>query len=134
MKTKYTSTEIKHCQKCNGLEYLHINSSYINPITGIKRINYMCRGCTSERLRKYRETPKGKEVFREIMRRQYKNHKEKVLARQSLKWARVRKHNPIIKPDRCEICNEIKPLDGHHSDYSKRLEVKWVCRQCHFIV
>ncbi len=31
----------------------------------------------------------------------------------------------------CEHCNQIKNTEGHHSDYSKPLEVIWLCRQCH---
>jgi hypothetical protein len=37
----------------------------------------------------------------------------------------------IIRPKTCSICNEITKLDGHHADYSKPLEVIWVCRKCH---
>ncbi len=125
---------MKHCQACKGTKNLHVNSTYTNPITGMKRINLMCRECTSLRLRKYRESPKGKEVFKEIMRRQYQIHKVKCLARQKLAQSRRRKNNPTIKPNKCEMCKRIKPLDGHHEDYSKPLEVKWICRQCHFKV
>ena len=38
----------------------------------------------------------------------------------------------IIKPTRCQVCNaEPKRLDGHHDDYTKLLEVQWLCRSCH---
>ena len=41
----------------------------------------------------------------------------------------------ISKPDRCEKCGrrphgEIE-LQGHHPDYSKPLEVRWLCNSCH---
>lgn len=94
----------------------------------------MCRKCSALRLRKYRTTPKGKEVFKEIMKRQYARHTDKYLARQSLNQALRRKNNPLIKPKLCEMCNKKKKLEGHHKDYTKRLEVKWICRQCHFNV
>lgn len=44
------------------------------------------------------------------------------------------RYGKIIKPDRCEQCGEITPrrfLDGHHEDYSKPLDVIWLCRSCH---
>lgn len=37
----------------------------------------------------------------------------------------------IIKPEICEGCNEKKPLDAHHEDYSKPFDVKWLCSKCH---
>lgn len=40
----------------------------------------------------------------------------------------------LAKPSKCERCLQSKTsrqLDGHHRDYSKPLEVQWLCRQCH---
>lgn len=41
----------------------------------------------------------------------------------------------IIKPDNCESCNEkpvsTKGLHGHHDDYFKKHEVRWLCAKCH---
>jgi hypothetical protein len=38
----------------------------------------------------------------------------------------------ITKPTLCEHCGVSDTnLDGHHHDYSKPLEVLWLCRKCH---
>lgn len=40
----------------------------------------------------------------------------------------------IIPPAACEKCHSQthgRALDGHHLDYSKPLEVIWLCRSCH---
>lgn len=40
----------------------------------------------------------------------------------------------LIRPENCSICNGKSPsraLDGHHPDYSKPLNVVWVCNSCH---
>jgi hypothetical protein len=38
----------------------------------------------------------------------------------------------LIKPDHCTRCNRtgIK-IEGHHDDYSKPLDVIWLCVRCH---
>jgi hypothetical protein len=53
----------------------------------------------------------------------------KVKARQILN--RAVKSGAIVKPDKCEGCGEKKRLTGHHEDYTKPLEVKWLCYLCH---
>lgn len=58
-----------------------------------------------------------------------KNHKIEARAHRMIR-DHVRRGN-IIRPNECEICKlECKP-DGHHTDYSKPLEVMWLCKTCH---
>jgi hypothetical protein len=37
----------------------------------------------------------------------------------------------LISPDSCEMCGSANKLNAHHHDYSKRLDVKWLCHICH---
>lgn len=37
----------------------------------------------------------------------------------------------LDKPKACEGCGAEKRLHGHHEDYAKPLEVRWLCAQCH---
>ena len=42
------------------------------------------------------------------------------------------KYKSVIKPNHCELCNKSGvPLDGHHTDYEKQLDVIFVCSTCH---
>ena len=54
---------------------------------------------------------------------------EKYQARQAVQNAvRLGKLN---KPKNCLDCGLEKRLSGHHEDYSKQLEVVWLCAKCH---
>lgn len=37
----------------------------------------------------------------------------------------------LVPAERCERCGEVAKTGGHHEDYSKPLEVTWLCGPCH---
>ena len=37
----------------------------------------------------------------------------------------------LIRPDHCSECNKRCKPEAHHEDYSKPLEVVWLCNECH---
>lgn len=37
----------------------------------------------------------------------------------------------VFRPDSCSICGKVGRLDGHHPDYTKPLDVVWLCQVCH---
>jgi ribosomal protein S27AE len=39
----------------------------------------------------------------------------------------------IRRPNHCERCGSDSNIQGHHEDYSKPLEVKWLCGKCHAV-
>lgn len=40
----------------------------------------------------------------------------------------------IQRPPECQVCSVTDDLHGHHEDYSKPLEVIWVCSACHVFI
>lgn len=40
----------------------------------------------------------------------------------------------IIKPTHCEVCGTDSTLHGHHNDYTKPLDVQWLCPGCHAFI
>lgn len=37
----------------------------------------------------------------------------------------------LEKPEECSACGAVGPVQGHHADYKEKLEVEWLCLQCH---
>lgn len=37
----------------------------------------------------------------------------------------------LVRPDACSRCDSEGLIEGHHPDYSKPLEVVWLCKRCH---
>ena len=36
----------------------------------------------------------------------------------------------LTRPDNCEACGEQGKIEGHQDDYSKPLDVRWLCPSC----
>jgi len=53
---------------------------------------------------------------------------DKAKARHRLPY-HLRVGNIQKKP--CEICGSMENLEAHHDDYSKPLQVRWLCRRHH---
>jgi hypothetical protein len=81
----------------------------------------------SANTRRWRQNNKDRR--RELDRKYYSEHREKRLVKSKVQQAL--KTGKIVKPERCQSCNAKKPLCAHHKDYSKPLEVVWLCRACH---
>ena len=45
--------------------------------------------------------------------------------------ARALRARKLIRPSRCDQCRERCKPDAHHEDYTKYLEVRWLCKACH---
>lgn len=54
---------------------------------------------------------------------------EKVLAHRAV--SRAVRSGALVRPLFCESCLTRCQPQAHHDDYSKRLVVDWLCRQCH---
>jgi hypothetical protein len=66
----------------------------------------------------------------EVSRNYYQRNKDKFRAHQ--RAARAETKGIIVSPGACEWCGlNIAKLEKHHEDYSKPLQVTWLCRACH---
>ena len=66
----------------------------------------------------------NRDRFNELMRKNYVRNKEKQQARGLAYKIKIPK-NQI-----CQICNKNLAVERHHDDYSKPLEITFVCKKC----
>lgn len=146
----------KICRKCNN--ELPINEFYEHKQMADGHLNY-CKNCVRERIKKYKENnieiirefdrnrPNAKErakkqreerknnpiSFKRYMECQNKwnaKNKYKKTAHSKLRSAIL--SGKVIKKNYCTICGKTEcSIEGHHYDYSKPLDVIWVCTECH---
>lgn len=131
----------KECFKCHRI--LEITEFYIHTRMKDGHLN-KCKECTkkdvSERYRVafedracYERKRNNRKERKQQARRYLVNYRnlypEKYHARNLVHSAI--KRGVIIRPNACSICGiECKP-HAHHEDYSKPLDVVWVCVRCH---
>jgi hypothetical protein len=99
--------------------------------------NIKCPACASEWGRLYRQAnPERGRQYRLAHREMFATGKLQWLERNPLKKrAHIITTNAIhagklIKPSHCEQCDTVR-VEAHHDDYSKPLEIRWLCLVCH---
>lgn len=84
----------------------------------------------SEATRRWRKN--NAERFQSQMATYRERHPEKIKAHNALRKAVYK--GRIVKPEHCEDCGEQfekRQIQGHHEDYSRPLDVEWLCVGCH---
>ena len=148
---------MKKCSKCGEI----LPESMFHKRSRSKDgLSYQCKDCVKRRQQKYyqrnrlkrlahrkiyyqenqehileqKRTKERRQKNNESGKRWYYNNIEKVRAQSKLNWA-VEK-GEIKRPIICEDCGlePDEPLHGHHQDYSRSLEVIWLCHACHMRV
>lgn len=113
-----TSNRLKaQCKQCHI-----ITSIKTRDIENARRIN-------REYMRRARRIDPQKYRDRELMASKNRNKNDKTMAREMLN--RAVKTGKIIKPSKCSRCGKVGKITAHHPDYSKPLEVEWLCYECH---
>ncbi len=106
----------------------HKNKNKIAITRKNKRSSCDARKKENERQKEWRLENGDK--YRDYVRKWQINNREKINAH--AKVHRAVKNGTLIRSKTCELCGTDKgKMEGHHDDYSKPLDVKWLCRLCH---
>ena len=131
----------KECNKAATRENRNKNADYYREYDA-KRFQNDPK--VRERHKAYQATPAGQESMRKAKEKWATNNADLVRAAHS-KWieenpekraAHIAVGNAVrdgrlFKPDSCDDCEMPGRLHGHHEDYSKPLDVDWLCPTCH---
>ena len=86
--------------------------------------------CKQYKDRLRQENPeKYDKIFHSIRKRYRAKHSDKAKANELLNEA-IRR-NKIERPAECSMCKKKCIPQGHHFDYTKPLDVVWLCVRCH---
>jgi hypothetical protein len=127
---------MKQCFKCNAVKPL--DAFYRHPGTADGHLG-KCKDCTRQDVKQnYRATVENKREYDRLRYQQSERHAsalaqsakhaqrnpEKARARSALQWA---VHTGRITKGPCEVCGTTIKVEAHHEDYSKPLDVRWLC-------
>lgn len=130
----------KVCRKCK--KDLPIEEYYIHSAMLDGHLN-ICKECVRERVRNHRE--RNIEKIREYDRNRGKQPKRIIKAKEITKrrrketgyekaHAKIERaimNGTLEKCNICQLCGSKNTLEAHHYDYSRPLDVIWLCSACH---
>lgn len=129
----------KRCGRCGESKPRADFNAHRGKPDGLRAI---CRVCQVEYNREWAE--RNPETRRASQRRRYGRERERLGSkRPTTVMAPVQRnaHNTVLRaiqrgditrPDNCPRCRRAdSPIQGHHADYAKPLDVEWLCARCH---
>lgn len=133
----------KECFKCGVIKPL--TDFYKHPRMKDGRFN-KCKECNKKDVRKNRKDKI--DYYRSYDAGRYKNDPsvKQRISKAASDWNarhpdRYKAHyllnnavrdGRLMRPDQCQECGVTGRLHGHHHDYTKPLDVEWLCPPCHF--
>jgi len=117
---------IENWKCCRCLEW---TTDYFPDRKARNGLRSLCKECSRIALRKLdRKTDETRKYYR-IYNITHKRDPVKVFCRSKLNYA-IR-HGEIKRPKICKRCRKHKRITAHHKDYSRPLDVMWLCYLCH---
>lgn len=126
------STQVKsgrspRCKECYNAK---LKAERLDPINGPLRRAKDRAKAARRRLRGHKKK-KLPEQSRRYQVKYYKANQTKIKCRTAFNYAIL---TGKIARGPCEVCGSTTKIEGHHEDYSKPLEVNWLCKEHHALL
>lgn len=82
-----------------------------------------------EARKEYTKTEAGKQAKKRAMDAYHKRYPMKY-ATHVITGNAIR-DGKLIQASECSVCKSTEKIEGHHDDYTKPLDVRWLCESCH---
>jgi len=112
---KLRENGLRQCYKCKEIKTLEEFKKHGKKSKS--KYSSLCKECQ-------------RQYYKEWYKKHNRNRNKKAVKACSL-FNQYMKENNIQRPQFCSICGKEDNIRAHHPDYSKPLEIIWVCRQCH---
>lgn len=138
---------LKQCFKCK--EWKPLSEFYKHSQMADGHLN-KCKECTKldtkhnrqnnidyyrayDRKRGNRQTPEYSRKYNKQRRGKTKAYKEKHPHKRKahIIVGNAMRDGKLQQPEQCEQCGKVGSVQAHHEDYSKPLDVVWLCSACH---
>lgn len=116
------------CKECHKAHVRQHRADMAEHYRECDRQRYQNDPRVKARHRRYQKTEAGKASLRKARQKWMENNADKRAAHVLLGNA-VR--DGKIKKGPCEVCGSTENVHGHHDDYTKPLEVRWLCALHH---
>lgn len=136
-----TERTLKKCFKCNVTKKISEFYKHKDMADGVLG---KCKECAKKDAREHRnanidnvrlyDRQRAKLPHRRKLSREYSEKYNNLFPlKRKAQWmvSNAIRSNKYIKPKLCQVCENDRKLEGHHDDYSKPLDIVWLCKPCH---
>jgi hypothetical protein len=130
---EFYASNLRTCKECVRQRVRRNRASKVGYYRAYDAKRFQADPRVLERHKRYQATPGGKAAVRRIIQKYVEANPEKRAAH--IKLGNAVRDGRVIKPAACQSCSQVPDarhkLHGHHEDYSKPLDVIWLCAACH---
>lgn len=126
---EFYATITSRCKECHKVKVRENRAEKIEYYKAYDAKRYRLDPKVKMRHKRYAKTDAGKKAFRRARASWLERNLEKRACHVIL--GNAVRDGRIVRPDCCSMCGAGGRIHGHHEDYTKPLDVVWVCPKCH---